>query len=316
MQTDMANIHKSIIELIGHTPLVEITNIEKSYGLKASILVKLESANPASSAKDRIALAMIDDAEKRGLIKEGSTIIEPTSGNTGIGLAWVSRLRGLRCILTMPETMSVERRNMLRALGAELVLTPGAKGMKGAIEKAQELNKSIPDSFIPDQFGNPANAAIHERTTGPEIWSDTDGAADILVAGVGTGGTLCGSARFLKKQKDSFKAIAVEPADSPVLSGGKAGPHTIQGIGAGFIPGNYDAALVDEVITVSGDEAFDAARMLAKEEGILAGISSGAALAASITLARRPENEGKTIICILPDTGQRYLSTQLYSYES
>lgn len=316
MQTDMANIHKSIIELIGHTPLVEITNIEKLYGLKASILVKLESANPASSAKDRIALAMIDDAEKRGLIKEGSTIIEPTSGNTGIGLAWVSRLRGLRCILTMPETMSVERRNMLRALGAELVLTPGAKGMKGAIEKAQELNKSIPDSFIPDQFGNPANAAIHERTTGPEIWADTDGAADILVAGVGTGGTLCGSARFLKKQKDSFKAIAVEPADSPVLSGGKAGPHTIQGIGAGFIPGNYDVALVDEVITVSGDEAFDTARMLAKEEGILAGISSGAALAASITLARRPENEGKTIICILPDTGQRYLSTQLYSYES
>lgn len=312
----MANIHKNTTELIGHTPLVEVTNIEKLHGLKSRILVKLESANPASSAKDRIALAMIDDAEKRGLIKEGSTIIEPTSGNTGIGLAWVSRLRGLKCILTMPETMSVERRNMLRALGAELVLTPGAKGMKGAIEKAQELNKSIPDSFIPDQFGNPANAAIHERTTGPEIWEDTDGAADILVAGVGTGGTLCGSARYLKKQKDSFKAVAVEPADSPVLSGGKAGPHTIQGIGAGFVPGNYDATLVDEVVTVSGDDAFNAARLLAKEEGILAGISSGAALAAAITVGRRPENEGKTIICVLPDTGQRYLSTQLYSYES
>lgn len=312
----MQNIHKNLLSLIGNTPLAEVCNIEKKDGLKARVLVKLESHNPAGSAKDRIALAMIEDAEARGILKPGATIIEPTSGNTGIGLAWVSRLRGYRCILTMPDTMSVERRNLLRALGAELVLTPGNLGMKGAIDKASELHRSTPGSFVPDQFGNPANAAVHERTTAREIWDDTDGTVDIIVAGVGTGGTLCGSARGLKARKSTVRAVAVEPSDSPVLSGGKPGAHTIQGIGAGFIPGNYDASVVDEIITVSGDEAFAAARRLAEEESILAGISSGAAFHAATELARRPENEGKTIVCILPDTGERYLSTRLYSYDS
>lgn len=312
----MPNIHRNLLSLIGNTPLAEVCNIEKKDGLKARVLVKLESYNPAGSAKDRIALAMIEDAEARGILKPGATIIEPTSGNTGIGLAWVSRLRGYRCILTMPDTMSVERRNLLRALGAELVLTPGNLGMKGAIDKALELHRSTPGSFVPDQFGNPANAAVHERTTAREIWDDTDGAVDIIVAGVGTGGTLCGSARGLKARKSTVRAVAVEPSDSPVLSGGKPGAHTIQGIGAGFIPGNYDASVVDEIITVSGDEAFAAARRLAEEESILAGISSGAAFHAATELARRPENEGKTIVCILPDTGERYLSTRLYSYDS
>lgn len=312
----MQNIHKNLLSLIGNTPLAEVCNIEKKDGLKARVLVKLESYNPAGSAKDRIALAMIEDAEARGILKPGATIIEPTSGNTGIGLAWVSRLRGYRCILTMPDTMSVERRNLLRALGAELVLTPGNLGMKGAIDKALELHRSTPGSFVPDQFGNPANAAVHERTTAREIWDDTDGTVDIIVAGVGTGGTLCGSARGLKARKSTVMAVAVEPSDSPVLSGGKPGAHTIQGIGAGFIPGNYDASVVDEIITVSGDEAFAAARRLAEEESILAGISSGAAFHAATELARRPENEGKTIVCILPDTGERYLSTRLYSYDS
>lgn len=312
----MPNIHRNLLSLIGNTPLAEVCNIEKKDGLKARVLVKLESYNPAGSAKDRIAFAMIEDAEARGILKSGATIIEPTSGNTGIGLAWVSRLRGYRCILTMPDTMSVERRNLLRALGAELVLTPGNLGMKGAIDKALELHRSIPGSFVPDQFGNPANAAVHERTTAREIWDDTDGAVDIIVAGVGTGGTLCGSARGLKARKSTVRAVAVEPSDSPVLSGGKPGAHTIQGIGAGFIPGNYDASVVDEIITVSGDEAFAAARRLAEEESILAGISSGAAFHAATELARRPENEGKTIVCILPDTGERYLSTRLYSYDS
>lgn len=311
----MPNIHRNLLSLIGNTPLAEVCNIEKKDGLKARVLVKLESYNPAGSAKDRIALAMIEDAEARGILKPGATIIEPTSGNTGIGLAWVSRLRGYRCILTMPDTMSVERRNLLRALGAELVLTPGNLGMKGAIDKALELHRSTPGSFVPDQFGNPANAAVHERTTAREIWDDTDGAVDIIVAGVGTGGTLCGSARGLKARKSTVMAVAVEPSDSPVLSGGKPGAHTIQGIGAGFIPGNYDASVVDEIITVSGDEAFAAARRLAEEESILAGISSGAAFHAATELARRPENEGKTIVCILPDTGERYLSTRLYSYD-
>ena len=312
----MPNIHRNLLSLIGNTPLAEVCNIEKKDGLKARVLVKLESYNPAGSAKDRIALAMIEDAEARGILKPGATIIEPTSGNTGIGLAWVSRLRGYRCILTMPDTMSVERRNLLRALGAELVLTPGNLGMKGAIDKALELHRSTPGSFVPDQFGNPANAAVHERTTAREIWDDTDGAVDIIVAGVGTGGTLCGSARGLKARKSTVMAVAVEPSESPVLSGGKPGAHTIQGIGAGFIPGNYDASVVDEIITVSGDEAFAAARRLAEEESILAGISSGAAFHAATELARRPENEGKTIVCILPDTGERYLSTRLYSYDS
>lgn len=312
----MPNIHRNLLSLIGNTPLAEVCNIEKKDGLKARVLVKLESYNPAGSAKDRIAFAMIEDAEARGILKPGATIIEPTSGNTGIGLAWVSRLRGYRCILTMPDTMSVERRNLLRALGAELVLTPGNLGMKGAIDKALELHRSTPGSFVPDQFGNPANAAVHERTTAREIWDDTDGAVDIIVAGVGTGGTLCGSARGLKARKSTVRAVAVEPSDSPVLSGGKPGAHTIQGIGAGFIPGNYDASVVDEIITVSGDEAFAAARRLAEEESILAGISSGAAFHAATELARRPENEGKTIVCILPDTGERYLSTRLYSYDS
>ena len=308
----MTDIHKDLTELIGNTPLVEAVETEKKNGLKARILLKLESFNPGGSSKDRIALSMIEDAEKRGLIKPGATIIEPTSGNTGIGLALVARIKGYKCVLTMPDTMSVERRNLLKAFGAELVLTPGSEGMKGAIARADELHKEIPGSFIPGQFDNPANPAVHERTTAMEIWKDTDGAVDILVAGVGTGGTLCGTSRRLKSLKPEVKAVAVEPAASPVLSGGKAGPHKIQGIGAGFVPGNYDPSVVDSIITITNDEAFETARNLARDESILAGISSGAALAAAIKLAKDPANEGKTIVCVLPDTGQRYLSTNLF----
>lgn len=308
----MTDIHKDLTELIGNTPLVEAVETEKKNGLKARILLKLESFNPGGSSKDRIALSMIEDAEKRGLIKPGATIIEPTSGNTGIGLALVARIKGYKCVLTMPDTMSVERRNLLKAFGAELVLTPGCEGMKGAIARADELHKEIPGSFIPGQFDNPANPAVHERTTAMEIWKDTDGAVDILVAGVGTGGTLCGTSRRLKSLKPEVKAVAVEPAESPVLSGGKAGPHKIQGIGAGFVPGNYDPSVVDSIITITNDEAFETARNLARDESILAGISSGAALAAAIKLAKDPANEGKTIVCVLPDTGQRYLSTNLF----
>ena len=308
----MTDIHKDLTELIGNTPLVEAVETEKKNGLKARILLKLESFNPGGSSKDRIALSMIEDAEKRGLIKPGATIIEPTSGNTGIGLALVARIKGYKCVLTMPDTMSVERRNLLKAFGAELVLTPGCEGMKGAIARADELHKEIPGSFIPGQFDNPANPAVHERTTAMEIWKDTDGAVDILVAGVGTGGTLCGTSRRLKSLKPEVKAVAVEPAESPVLSGGKAGPHKIQGIGAGFVPGNYDPSVVDSIITITNDEAFETARNLASDESILAGISSGAALAAAIKLAKDPANEDKTIVCVLPDTGQRYLSTNLF----
>ena len=308
----MTDIRKNLIDLIGDTPLVEAVGTEKKNGLKARLLLKLESCNPGGSSKDRVALSMIEDAEKRGLLKTGATIIEPTSGNTGIGLALVARLRGYKCVLIMPDTMSVERRNLLKAFGAELVLTPGSQGMKGAIAKAEELHKEIPGSFIPGQFDNPANPAAHERTTAMEIWRDTDGAVDILVAGVGTGGTLCGTSRRLKSLKPEVRAVAVEPAESPVLSGGKAGAHKIQGIGAGFVPGNYNPSVVDEVMTITGDEAFEAARNLARDESILAGISSGAALAAALKLAKDPENEGKSIVCVLPDTGQRYLSTNLF----
>ena len=308
----MTDIRKNLIDLIGDTPLVEAVGTEKKNGLKARLLLKLESCNPGGSSKDRVALSMIEDAEKRGLLKTGATIIEPTSGNTGIGLALVARLRGYKCVLIMPDTMSVERRNLLKAFGAELVLTPGSQGMKGAIAKAEELHKEIPGSFIPGQFDNPANPAAHERTTAMEIWRDTDGAVDILVAGVGTGGTLCGTSRRLKSLKPEVRAVAVEPAESPVLSGGKAGAHKIQGIGAGFVPGNYNPSVVDEVMTITGDEAFEAARNLARDESILAGISSGAALAAALKLAKDPENKGKSIVCVLPDTGQRYLSTNLF----
>ena len=312
----MAKIYKNLTELIGRTPLVEVCEIEREDGLKARVLVKLESYNPAGSAKDRVALAMIEDAERRGILNPGATIIEPTSGNTGIGLAWVAGLRGYKCVLTMPETMSVERRNLLKALGAKLVLTPGKDGMNGAIAKARELHEQTPGSFIPDQFNNPVNAVAHEHTTAMEIWEDTDGEVDIVVAGVGTGGTLCGTAKRLKSLKKSVKAIAVEPSDSPVLSGGKPGPHKLQGIGAGFVPGNYCADLVDEIITVTSDDAFSAARRLASREGILAGISSGAAFWAAVEVARRPENAGQTIVAVLPDTGQRYLSTPLFAYDS
>lgn len=312
----MAKIYKNLTELIGRTPLVEVCEIEREDGLKARVLVKLESYNPAGSAKDRVALAMIEDAERRGILNPGATIIEPTSGNTGIGLAWVAGLRGYKCVLTMPETMSVERRNLLKALGAKLVLTPGKDGMNGAIAKARELHEQTPGSFIPDQFNNPVNAVAHEHTTAMEIWEDTDGEVDIVVAGVGTGGTLCGTAKRLKSLKKSVKAIAVEPSDSPVLSGGKPGPHKLQGIGAGFVPGNYCADLVDEIITVTSDDAFSAARRLASREGILAGISSGAAFWAAVEVARRPENAVKTIVAVLPDTGQRYLSTPLFAYDS
>ncbi len=306
-------IATSLTDLIGNTPLLEVRNIERDLGLKARILVKIESFNPAGSVKDRAALAMIEAAEREGKIAPGATLIEPTSGNTGIGLAWISRLRGYTLILTMPETMSEERRRLLKALGATLVLTPGAEGMAGAIRKAEEIHAATPGSIIPSQFDNPANPAIHERTTAQEIWRDTDGRVDIFVACVGTGGTLCGTARGLKRHDPSVRAVAVEPSASPVLAGGKPGPHKIQGIGAGFIPANYDESVVDEIVEVSDEAAFEGARLLASAEGLLAGISSGAALYAAIGLARLPENEGKTIVTILPDTGERYLSTPLFS---
>ena len=309
----MSKIYKGAIELIGNTPLVELGNIEKDLGLEAKLLVKLEYLNPAGSVKDRIAKSMIEDAEEKGLLKEGSVIIEPTSGNTGIGLAAIAAAKGYRSILTMPETMSVERRNILKAYGAEIVLTEGAKGMKGAIEKAEELAKEIPGGFIPGQFVNPANPAVHKETTGPEIWNDTDGEVDIFLAGVGTGGTITGAGEFLKEQKPDIKVVAIEPSDSPVLSEGKAGPHKIQGIGAGFVPDVLSTSVYDEIYKATGDEAFAAAKYLAKTEGISVGISSGAALSAAIEYAKKPENKGKTIVALLPDSGDRYYSTPLFT---
>ena len=309
----MANIYQGAVELIGNTPLVEVTNIEKELDLKATLLVKLEYFNPAGSVKDRIAKAMIEDAEAKGLLKEGSVIIEPTSGNTGIGLAAIAAAKGYRAIFTMPETMSVERRNILKAYGAEIVLTEGAKGMKGAIAKADELAQEIPGGFIPGQFVNPANPAIHKATTGPEIFQDTDGAVDVFIAGVGTGGTVTGTGEYLKEQKASVKVIAVEPDDSPVLSEGRAGAHKIQGIGAGFVPDTLDTSVYDEVYRATGEEAFAAAKLLAKTEGISVGISSGAALSAAIEEAKKPENAGKVIVALLPDSGDRYYSTPLFT---
>ena len=309
----MSNIYKGTLGLVGNTPLVEVVNIEKELGLEATILVKLEYFNPAGSVKDRIAKAMIEDAEQKGLLKEGSVIIEPTSGNTGIGLAAIAASRGYRIILTMPETMSVERRNILKNYGAEIVLTEGAKGMKGAIAKAEELAKEIPDSFIPGQFDNPANPAIHKATTGPEIWRDTDGKVDIFIAGVGTGGTVTGTGEYLKEQNPAVKVVALEPDDSPVLSEGRAGAHKIQGIGAGFVPKVLNTGIYDEVFRAANQDAFDTAKLLAKKEGFSVGISSGAALFGAIQLAKRPENKGKVIVALLPDSGDRYYSTALFT---
>lgn len=309
----MSKIYNGALELVGNTPLVEVKNIEEELGLEARILVKLEYFNPAGSVKDRIAKAMIEDAEEKGLLKEGSVIIEPTSGNTGIGFASIAAVKGYRIILTMPETMSVERRNILKAYGAEIVLTEGAKGMKGAIEKADELAKEIPGSYIPGQFVNPANPEVHRKTTGPEIWKDTDGEVDLFIAGVGTGGTLTGVGEYLKSQNPDVKIVALEPASSPVLSTGKGGPHKIQGIGAGFVPDVLNTTVYDEIFTVENDDAFATGKLLAKKEGILVGISSGAALYGAIELAKRPENKGKTIVALLPDTGDRYYSTPLFT---
>ncbi len=308
----MSKIYKSVSELVGRTPLLELSNYEKAENLEATVLAKLERFNPAGSVKDRIAKAMIEDAEAKGILKQGSVIVEPTSGNTGIGLAVMGAARGYKVVLTMPETMSVERRNLLKAYGAELVLTEGAKGMKGAIEKAEELAKSLPDAFLAGQFVNPANPAAHKATTGPEIWEDTDGKVDIFVAGVGTGGTLSGVGAYLKEKNPAVKIVAVEPADSPVLSQGKSGPHKIQGIGAGFVPDTLDTRIYDEIITVTTQEAFAAGKAVAQKEGMLVGISSGAAVHAAAVLAKRPENKGKTIVALLPDTGERYLSTPMF----
>ena len=311
----MSKIYKGSIGLVGNTPLVEVVNIEKEENLEATVLVKLEYFNPAGSVKDRIAKAMIEEAEAAGKLKEGSVIIEPTSGNTGIGLASIAAAKGYRVILTMPDTMSVERRNILKAYGAELVLTEGSKGMKGAIAKADELAKEIPNSYIPGQFVNPANPKIHFETTGPEIWNDTDGAVDIFVAGVGTGGTITGTGEYLKKQNPNVKVVAVEPATSPVLSKGTAGAHKIQGLGAGFVPEVLNTSVYDEIFPVENEDAFSIGKLMAKKEGILVGISSGAALYAAIQLAKRPENKGKTIVALLPDTGDRYYSTPLFTEE-
>lgn len=308
----MANIYKGAAELIGNTPLMEVTNIEKELKLEASVLVKLEYLNPAGSVKDRVAKAMISDAEEKGLLKEGSVIIEPTSGNTGIGLASIAAAKGYRMILTMPDTMSVERQNILKAYGAEIVLTEGARGMQGAIDKAEELAREIPGGFIPGQFVNPANPQAHRCTTGPEIWKDTDGKVDIFIAGVGTGGTLTGTGEYLKSQNPEIKIVALEPKDSPVLSEGKSGPHKLQGIGANFVPEVLNTEIYDEIFLAESDDAFAAAKLLAKKEGVLVGISSGAALHAAITYAKMPENKGKTIVALLPDSGDRYYSTPLF----
>ena len=311
----MAKIAKKLTELIGNTPLLQLSNYAEGKNLEANVIVRLESFNPAGCVKERIALAMVEDAEAKGLLKAGDEIIEPTSGNTGIGLALVAAVKGYKLTLTMPDTMSVERRNLLKALGANVVLTPGANGMKGAIAKAEELHAENPASFIPQQFENAANPAVHNATTGPEIWNDTDGQVDIFVAGVGTGGTVSGVGAYLKSKNPSIKIVAVEPADSPVISGGNPGPHKIQGIGAGFIPKNYNGNVVDEVIPVSNDNAILTSRQLAQQEGLLVGISSGAAAYAATQLALRPENKGKNIVALLPDTGERYLSTLLYAFE-
>ena len=309
----MGTIYRGALELIGNTPMVEVINIEKELGLEARVLAKLEYFNPAGSVKDRVAKSMIEDAEEKGILKEGSVIIESTSGNTGIGLASIAAVKGYRIILTMPETMSVERRNILKAYGAELVLTEGAQGMKGAIAKAEELAKEIPGSFLPGQFVNPANPETHRQTTGPEIWKDTDGQVDIFVAGVGTGGTLTGVGEYLKTKNEKIKVVAVEPAASPVLSEGKGGAHKIQGIGAGFVPEVLNTSIYDEILAVENEDAFAVGKLIAKKEGILVGISSGAALSAAIQLAKRPENKGKTIVALLPDTGDRYYSTPLFT---